>query len=243
MCCSLHRFVQETAMNALSRIALTVAGVVIAAQAAAQATFYELQGFEGRAFTIHKNGNFTRHDFNRRASSVVVRNDRWELCEDTRPGGRCVVLRPGKYPSLAAIGLNKPVSSVRAVSGNARIDDHRYAPVPVASQIIFYQHQGFAGRSLATRQEISNFVRRGFNDQASSVVVTGNRWEVCEGTRFIGRCVVLRPGRYPSLAAMGLDDRISSVRAVSSNVRIHDHRYAPFPVAAHDSGHSGNERL
>ncbi len=39
--------------------------------------------------------------------------------------------------------------------------------------------------------------------------------------------MVLRPGRYPSLAAMGLNDRISSVRDVSRDARIEDNRYAP----------------
>jgi uncharacterized protein YcfJ len=41
--------------------------------------------------------------------------------------------------------------------------------------------------------------------------------------------VVLRQGRYPSLADMGLNDRVSSVRMVSSSARIDDRRYAPAP--------------
>ena len=119
-------------MNAILRTALAVAGVAIATQAAAQVTFYEREGFEGRSFTTEKQiGNFERNGFNDRASSVVVVGNRWEVCEDVRFGGRCVVLRPGRYPSLAAMGLNDRVSSVRTVSRNARIDDNRYAPAPV----------------------------------------------------------------------------------------------------------------
>jgi len=132
-------------------MALAVAGVAIATQAAAQVTFYERQGFEGQSFTTGKQiNNFSRHGFNDRASSVVVLNNRWEVCEDIKFDGQCVVLRPGRYPSLAAMGLNNQVSSVRAVSRNARIDDHRYAPAPVPAQITFYEHQGFKGRSLTT---------------------------------------------------------------------------------------------
>jgi len=121
-------------MNAILRTALAVAGVAIAAQAAAQVTFYEREGFDGRSFTTEKEvRNFERYGFNDRASSVVVVGDRWEVCEDVRFGGQCVVLRPGRYPSLAAMGLNDRVASVRTVSRNARIDDSRYAPAPAAA--------------------------------------------------------------------------------------------------------------
>ena len=121
-------------MNAILRTALAVAGVAIAAQAAAQVTFYEREGFEGRSFTAEKEvRNLERYGFNDRASSVVVIGARWEVCEDVRFGGQCVVLRPGRYPSLAAMGLNDRVSSVRTVSRNARIDDSRYAPAPAAA--------------------------------------------------------------------------------------------------------------
>jgi len=125
-------------MNATLKSALAVAGLALATQAAAQVTFYEREGFEGRSFTTQRQiGNFERWGFNDRASAVVVKRDRWEVCEDPRFSGRCVVLRPGRYPSLAAMGLNNRVSSVRTVSRNARVDDLRYAPAPVA----FYDSQ------------------------------------------------------------------------------------------------------
>ena len=121
-------------MNSILRNALAVAGVAIATQATAQVTFYEREGFQGRSLTAEEQiSNFARHEFNDRASSVVVFGDRWEVCEDARFSGRCVVLRPGRYPSLAAMGLNNRVSWVRDVSKNARIDDNRYAPAPVAT--------------------------------------------------------------------------------------------------------------
>ena len=237
-------------MNPVLRTALAAAGMAFATHAAAQVTFYEHQGFEGRSFTTDRQvGNFERFGFNDRASSAVVLGDRWEVCEDSRFRGRCIVLRPGRYPSLAAMGLNDRISSVRDVSRNARIDDYRYAPVPVAvanpeaAQITFYEREGFAGRDFTTDKAVGDFSRYGFNDRASSAVVLGDRWEVCEDSRFGGRCVVLRPGRYPSLAAMGLNDRISSVRDVSRNARIDDHRYAPAPLAGGDYNRRNNERL
>jgi len=192
-------------MKEFLKTAVAVAAVAIASQAVAQVTFYEDDGFQGRTFTTERPvENFSRFGFNDRASSVVVQDNRWEVCEDAQFSGRCTVLRPGRYPSLAAMGLNDRVSSVRAVRGNARIDDNRYAPLPLTPQVTFYENDGFRGRSFTTEKEIRNLQRSGFNDRASSVVVIGDRWEACENTRYSGRCVILRPGRYASLSAMGL---------------------------------------
>lgn len=231
-------------MNAILKIALMFAGAASAAQAIAQVTFYEHEGFEGQSFTTEqKVENFQRYGFNDRASSVVVSDNQWEVCEDARFNGRCMVLRPGRYPSLAAMGLNDRISSVRAVSSNDRVDEYHYAPAPLAAQIVFYEREGFQGQSFTTEQKVYNFQRFGFNDRASSAIVVGDRWEVCEDTRFNGRCVVLRPGRYPSLAAMGLNDRVSSVRIVEWNAYVEENRYAPAPVPVYDSRRRHNERL
>lgn len=237
-------------MNAMLKAALTLGAIAITAQAAgaAQVTFYEREGFDGRSFTTQQRiGNFARAGFNDRASSVVVYGDRWEVCEDNRFQGRCVVLRPGRYPSLAAMGLNNRISSVRDISADARIRNYRYAPAPVverdAAQVIFYEREDFQGRSFTTDKQVGNFERAGFNDRASSVVVFGDHWEVCDDSGFRGRCVILRPGRYPSLAAMGLNDRISSVRDVSRNVQVDEHRYAPAAAPVYDSRRRKNERL
>lgn len=100
--------------------------------------------------------------------------------------------------------------------------------LPAAAQVTFYEHEDFGGRSFTTREAAENLRGSGFNDRASSVVVHGSsRWEVCEDTDRGGRCVVLRPGPYPTLGAMGLNDRISSVRALGSRDRVDQARYAP----------------
>ena len=131
--------------------------------------------------------------------------------------------------------MNAVLKSALAVAGLA------LAPQAIA-QITFYEHDGFHGRSFSTQSQIGNFERQGFNDRASSVVVLRDRWEVCESARFSGRCVVLRPGRYPSLAAMGLNDRVSSVRTVSKNARVDDNRYAPAPIPVYDNRRRNGER-
>ena len=97
------------------------------------------------------------------------------------------------------------------------------------AQVTFYEGEGFRGRTFAATQRVDNFQRAGFNDQASSVIVERGRWEVCEHALFEGRCVVLRPGNYASLAEMGMDNRLSSVRPMRQ--RDHYENEAPQPVA------------
>jgi uncharacterized protein YcfJ len=111
-----------------------------------------------------------------------------------------------------------------------------------SAQLVAYEQEGFQGRSLTTNENIANFKRKGFNDRASSAIVLRDRWEVCEDVRFGGRCVVLRPGRYASLSAMGLNNDVSSVRAVSYGTQFEDDRYAPAPVMVYDNYRRNNER-
>jgi len=86
-----------------------------------------------------------------------------------------------------------------------------------SAQITFYEGEGFRGRSFSTDKQVRDFERRDFNDRASSIVVDRGRWEVCEDSRFAGRCVVLRRGSYESLRDAGFDRTISSVRPVERN--------------------------
>jgi len=80
-----------------------------------------------------------------------------------------------------------------------------------------YERENFDGQSFSTEQQVRNSERFGFNNRASSAVVFRERWEVCDDACFGGRYVILRPGRYASLSAMGLNDRISSVRTYPDN--------------------------
>lgn len=324
-------------MRTISKLAFATVVAVVAANASAEVIFYQGQDFQGRSFSADgRVENFDRFGFNDRASSVTVRGERWEVCEDARFRGRCMVLRPGQYPSLGAMGLGNRISSARAIDRNERVDQRRYAPAPAIAKITFYGQQGLKGRSFTTEVAVEDFRDKGFNDRVSSLVVTGpdqweacedirfggrcailppgryatlrgtglnnrissvrnlsaqapppapaqialfaregfegqaftadrslrnlNRqdfndsassaivvgdqnWEVCDDVRFEGRCMVLRPGQYPTLAAMGLNNRVSSVRELDPNVRIDPRRYAPTPVAAPDYRRRGQERL
>lgn len=133
--------------------------------------------------------------------------------------------------------MNSILKSALAVAGIA-------LSTQAAANITFYENEGFQGRNFSTARDIRNFERIGFNDRASSVLVTGKeRWEICQDAAFEGRCVVLRPGQYGSLASMGLNDRVSSVRMVSRNSRLDENRYAPAPVAVYDYRRRNQERV
>jgi uncharacterized protein YcfJ len=111
------------------------------------------------------------------------------------------------------------------------------------AQVTLYEAPDFQGRNLTATRPVADFGRSGFNDRASSAMVLGGAWEACENANFGGDCRVLRPGRYPTLQAMGLNDRISSLRPLARNARVGDDRYAPAAEPAYDNRRRANERL
>jgi uncharacterized protein YcfJ len=116
--------------------------------------------------------------------------------------------------------------------------------LPAAAEIVLYGRDNFAGRSLEARGPNGDLRDQGFNDRASSAIVYGGAYEVCEGAGFSGRCMVLRPGRYPHLDSMGMSHSISSVRPVRNDVRYEENRYAPPPpLPVYDARRRTDERL
>ena len=238
-------------MNRRLKTTLAALALLAAGAASADATFYEHSNFEGRAFTApqHRVEDFRRYGFNDRVSSLVITGRQpWEVCEHVEFGGRCVVLPPGHYRSLGDMHMNDRLSSARPVWHDGHGDDHHPPPPPPplppshGGQIAFFEHSGFQGRAFQVSGEVGNFQQFGFNDRASSVIVLGERWEVCEHAGFQGRCVILRPGRYASLGAMGLNDRLSSVRPVPPTARYDEVRYAPVVEPVYDWRRRPQER-
>ena len=113
-----------------------------------------------------------------------------------------------------------------------------------------YSREDFTGRSFHTDRNVRNMERVGFNDRASSVVVEGGSWQLCEDAGFNGRCVVLGPGQYRSLWDMGLDGEISSLRVIDERAAaapppvppvrtVADYRRRNGAVAVRGQGHVG----
>lgn len=121
-------------MNTLLRITLATCGFTLSAQVLAQITLYQNEGWRGRAVTISGTAeDLRRIGFNDRASSAVIERGRWEVCVDAGYQGSCRVLRQGSYESLAGMGLDDRISSVRAVRSYARYDNMAPNPLPQPS--------------------------------------------------------------------------------------------------------------
>lgn len=133
---------------AIVGFACTVAGTL----AAAQVTLYQQESFHGRAFATNSPmSNLESVGFNNRASSVIVERGNWRVCEESGFRGYCIVLRPGQYPSLATMGLNNRISSLRRVGGGP---NYAYAPVPAPAPYPYYPHYGerlYPADVIATR--------------------------------------------------------------------------------------------
>ncbi|MEO7337159.1 MAG: beta/gamma crystallin family protein [Caldimonas sp.] len=81
-----------------------------------------------------------------------------------------------------------------------------------SAQVVLYEHNDFEGGRLEIRGQATELASRGFNDRASSVVVQSGRWQLCENNDFEGRCITVGPGEYRTLQAIGMNDKVSSVR-------------------------------
>jgi hypothetical protein len=202
-----------------------VALAAVATGAAAQSvTFYQGDGFRGPNFSQDGPvGNFERFGFNDRASSVVIHRGTWEVCSDAGYRGRCVTLRPGRYPNLGAMGLDNRVSSARPVGSN-----HRPPPPPRpmpppppppgpgygsgGSAVVMFDQYGLGGDRFRVDGPIDNLDRTQWNDRARSMIVRRGRWQVCSDAFFRNNCQVFGPGRYDNLG--GLSGNASSIRPV-----------------------------
>ena len=111
------------------------------------------------------------------------------------------------------------------------------------AQITLYEGNEFQGRAYTTQKPQDKLKRNQTNERASSMVVWGERWEVCEDNRFRGRCVVLLPGRYATLEHMGLNNQISSLRPIAWSTRVQDDRLAPAPEQVYDNRRRNREQL
>ena len=130
-------------MNLKLKSALGAAAVLLASQAMAQITLYEHDGFRGQALTTDRRvGDLQRQGFNDRVSSIVVERGRWEVCDDARFEGRCVVLRRGSYDSMEPFGMNDRISSVRPVEGRGRGRDLSEVPPPMETPNYAWRRRG-----------------------------------------------------------------------------------------------------
>lgn len=122
------------------KVLLAAGALTLTAQAMAQISFYENEGWRGRVFSTTKPvRNFSNIGFNDRASSVVVARGNWEVCDDANFGGNCTVLRKGSYESLSGMGLNDRISSVRPAPQRSNYSNA--APAPLSAPTYEYRQR------------------------------------------------------------------------------------------------------
>jgi hypothetical protein len=193
--------------------ALLIAGASVTASAA-DLTLYGRQDFRGRELRANDTiVNLEHSGFNDRASSAVIHDGVWQLCENARFRGRCVTLGPGEYPTLRAMGLNNRVSSAREVRDWSR--DNRWGREGRrGARAVIYSNRDFRGdRFVVNGNYLPNLANNGFNDRAQSLRVEGGTWMFCSDANLQGQCRTFAPGSYAELPR-ALDGRLSSGRRV-----------------------------
>lgn len=159
--------------------------------------------------------------FHEQAASLVL-NGRWEVCTQPEYRGDCVVLGPGRYPTLGApihhrIGSLRPLGAAIAEQQQLRREERialeqsrRDRPRYEHGALDLFPDREFRGRPVRVQRDAVSF--DGIGDRAASIVIHSGTWELCSEPRFQGRCRTFEPGRYATLGR--LEDRIASLRQV-----------------------------
>ncbi len=168
-------------------------------------------GFSGEGLRIQRaEPDLARLRFNDRASSITIRSGAWELCTDANFRGRCEIV-DASTGRLNAYRLNDNVSSLRPAAhrGSVRGQDRRGG---WNSGLVLFPDSAQRGQGIEVQQDVPDLSRYRFNDRASSFLVTGGSWLVCEHANYRGRCEVLQGGAG-DLKPIRMNDNISSIRA------------------------------
>ena len=56
-----------------------------------------------------------------------------------------------------------------------------------SAQITLYEHENFKGRPLVADRSINDLSRADYGNRASSAVVVGEPWEVCDQSEYRGQ--------------------------------------------------------
>jgi hypothetical protein len=196
---------------------------------AAELTLFSGNNFSGQRVRANDSiVNLANSGFNDRATSVIVREGVWQLCDDAYFRGRCVTLQPGRYPSLREIGLNNRVSSARELGNWGPPPGPGRPPGPGpggpgggqwggGARAVLYSNPEFRGeRYVVDDNVLPDLANTGFNDRAQSLRVERGYWIFCSDAAFQGTCRTFGPGSYPTLG-WGLDNKVSSGRRISND--------------------------
>ena len=117
------------------------------------------------------------------------------------------IIGPGSYPwnYRTTFGLpDNVVSSVRCL------------PAEGTPAIVLFEHHLYIGQMRVINSSNPNLALSGFDNRASSFIITGGVWELYSGANYTGSMVTHGPGRYSTrffLTPVGNDD-LTSVRLI-----------------------------
>jgi hypothetical protein len=101
------------------------------------------------------------------------------------------------------------------------------------TELVIYKDNDFNGARQVVKGEVSH-LEEGFARAASSAIVRGGYWEVCNRSHFKGDCRVLAEGEYAKLGPEW-SKRIVSVRFLGSDPKYAVRTAAPSPAAAREA--------
>ncbi|MEH2418904.1 beta/gamma crystallin-related protein [Nostoc sp.] len=89
------------------------------------------------------------------------------------------------------------------------------ATIQGGAAVTLYNDRDFGGDSFQSGTNMSNLNRTAYNDQASSIKITGGTWRFWTDANFTGQSKALGSGSYSFVQDFGLpNDSISSFRLV-----------------------------
>ncbi|MCA8897854.1 MAG: beta/gamma crystallin-related protein [Hyphomonas sp.] len=189
------------------------------------AVLYSNAGYSGQGIQIDGAvPDLARLRFNDRASSITIRSGAWQVCTDANFRGRCEIIDTST-PRLADWRLNDNISSLRPAGyGSGYADRSGYGNYgqggyrqPGAwngswgGSLVLFPDTAGRGQPVEISSDVPDLANYRFNDRASSFLVTGGTWLVCEHANYQGRCEVLSRGEG-DLRQMRMNDNISSIR-------------------------------
>ena len=171
-------------------------------------TVYEDPNYGGRSASFRDEvPDLRRFDLNDKISSFsIARGETWEVCVDIDYGGRCQVFTGAEPDLRRRSGWHDTISSMHRIRGGSRRGGGR--PPVGRPQISLYDRTGFRGSSRVVDSPMSSL--GSFGPRVRSVRIMTGRWELCEGTRWSDRCVVVQDS-ITDIGRSGLRG-VSSVR-------------------------------
>jgi len=165
---------------------------------------YGITIFEDSYYRGHS-ANFTNSvpslvtaNFNDKLSSFQINNSAWMLCEDVNYGGKCSTHRENSS-NVQVLKINDKISSLKLVTGITIFEDIHYK-----------------GRSANFTNSVPDLRTELFNNLLSSFQIYTGAWMLCEEENYNGKCYT-HSSDEENVVSLGINDKISSLRLVSSN--------------------------